>query len=79
MQEIYLVTIKQTGEQTAFGSLAAIYDTFTDKEIGVKLYKLWDKGVCRGKVYENNICIIKQLGFKRKSQKRRYANRRYGT
>jgi hypothetical protein len=52
----------QIGEsEFYFGSLAAIYDTFTDNDIGCKVRNLWNVGVARGVEYTGAKCRIKSI------------------
>lgn len=43
-----------------FGSLAAIYERFTSKEIGCKVSRLWAVKIMPGFPYEGSKCIISQ-------------------
>ncbi len=42
-----------------FGSLQAIYQEFTDAEIGCKIQNLYNFGIKPGKPFENKHCTIK--------------------
>lgn len=53
-----------------FGSLAAIYDTFTSDQVGIKLESLWSNADLDKGPYENKICVIKKDVVKRKQGNR---------
>jgi len=53
-----------------FHSLAAIYDTFTAKQIGCKVTRLWNIGVSNGIPYNGRRCrITKEQIFRKKQNK----------
>lgn len=52
-----------------FGSVAAIFDTFTPDELGVSLPTLWNHGLSHDRPYKNNRCAIYRGNIKRKRQK----------
>lgn len=54
-----------------FGSLAAIYDRFTPKEIGVSLARLYDINITPDKAYKNDKCIIRKGVLMRKKTNRK--------
>lgn len=41
-----------------FGSIAAIYETFTPEQLGVSKSRLWSYGITAEKPYKNKHCII---------------------
>lgn len=41
-----------------FSSLSAIYETFTDEQIGCKVSRLWNIKVSRGQPYVGRLCQI---------------------
>ena len=53
-----------------FGSLSAIYEVFTSKQIGCKVTRLWNVGVSDGNPYDGRRCritkepILKKRHFK---------------
>ena len=52
-----------------FGSVAAIFDTYTPDELGVSLPTLWNHGLSHDRPYINNKCRIYRGTIKRKKQK----------
>lgn len=71
--KIYLVKFNEPidGQNDfIFGSLAAIYDHFTDNDIGCKVERLWSIGVAKGKEYRSDRCSIKAQILMRKTTKR---------
>lgn len=55
-------------EDYFFTSLAAIYDVFTEKQIGCNKQALWSLGVAKGKVYRGDGVTIRKDYFTRKKQ-----------
>jgi hypothetical protein len=53
-----------------FGSLAAIYDTFTPEVIGCKVRNLWNVGVARGVEYRGAKCRITSIRVYHKQTER---------
>lgn len=51
-----------------FGSVAAIFDTFTPDELGVSLPTLWNYGLAPDRPYKNNRCAIYRGNINRKKQ-----------
>lgn len=51
-----------------FGSVAAIFDTFTPDELGVSLAALWNYGLAPDRPYINNKCRIYRGTISRKHQ-----------
>lgn len=51
-----------------FHSLAAIYDTFTDRQIGCKLSRLYNIGVSDGNAYRGRLCTITREPIMRKKR-----------
>ena len=51
-----------------FGSLAAIYETFTPEQVGCKVECLWNHGVVIGHPYSNKLCVVSREPFIRKAQ-----------
>ena len=54
-----------------FGSIAAIFDTFTPVELGVSKSRLWSYGITETKPYRNNNCIIYRGVIHRKKTNRK--------
>lgn len=53
-----------------FGSIAAIYGSFTADRLGISKGGLWNYRVTEERPYVNNQCIIRVGGCKRKSTHR---------
>ena len=51
-----------------FGSVAAIFDTFTPDDLGVSMTTLWNYGLAPDRPYKNNRCTIYRGNIKRKKQ-----------
>lgn len=51
-----------------FHSLAAIYDKFTDRQIGCKLSRLYNVGVSDGNAYRGRLCTITREPIMRKKR-----------
>lgn len=51
-----------------FGSVAAIFDTFTPDELGVSLPTLWNYGLAPDRPYKNYKCSIYRDSIHRKKQ-----------
>lgn len=51
-----------------FGSVAAIFDTFTPDELGVSMTTLWNYGLAPDRPYKNNKCSIYRNSVHRKKQ-----------
>ncbi len=51
-----------------FGSVAAVFDTFTPDELGVSLPTLWNYGLAPDRPYINNKCRIYRGKINRKKQ-----------
>lgn len=51
-----------------FGSVAAIFDTFTPDELGVSLPTLWNYGLAPDRPYKNEKCSIYRDNIHRKKQ-----------
>lgn len=51
-----------------FGSVAAIFDTFTPDELGVSLSGLWAYGLAPDRPYKNDHCAIYRDTIHRKKQ-----------
>ena len=61
----------ETGEtEFYFGSLAAIYDTFTPGVVGCNVRNLWNVGVARGVEYQGAKCRIKSIEITHKQTNR---------
>lgn len=57
-----------------FGSIAAIFDTFTPVDLGVSKYRLWSFGIRENKPYRNDKCIIYRGVIHRKKTNRKPTN-----
>jgi hypothetical protein len=55
-----------SGENHYFGSIAAIFDTFTPERLGVSKSRLWAFGIAPDKPYRNKHCTIRKGFIKRK-------------
>lgn len=53
-----------------FGSITAIFDRFTSKELGVSKSRLWSYGITESKPYKNKKCIIYKGTIQRKKTNR---------
>lgn len=53
-----------------FGSLAAIYETFTPYQIGCKVATLWKAGIEPGKEKKTSKCVVSRHEVLRKAQKK---------
>lgn len=61
---------KATGEEAFFGSIAAIYDVFTAKELRVSANRLYAVRVTKDKPYKNKVCTIsKEVVHRKKHSK----------
>ena len=69
-QTIYHLQFKESGESHYFGSLSAIYEIFTQEQLGVALTTLWGHGLTRVHPYENRKCIIRKGELHRKKGNR---------
>lgn len=58
-----------------FGSITAIFDTFTPVELGVSKSRLWAYGITETKPYKNNKCIIYRGTIHRKKTNRNNGKR----
>lgn len=52
-----------------FGSLSAIYDQFTPKQIGCKVERLWNYGIKQNKPYKNARCVVSRELMRRKTRR----------
>lgn len=60
----------KTGSDHYYGSIAAIFDEFTSKEIGRNQNSLYRFGITPKHPYEGKLCTITKNEFKRKKGKR---------
>ena len=51
-----------------FTSLSAIYDIFSDAQIGCKVTRLWNIGVSNGTPYNGKLCLITKEPLTTKAQ-----------
>ena len=51
-----------------FSSLSAIYETFTDEQVGCKVTRLWNLGVSQGNPYDGKLCQITREPLTSKTQ-----------
>ena len=58
-------------EHHYFGSISAIYESFTPDQIGVSLSRLWSYGIKPDKPYRNKICTIYRGEIRRKKGHRK--------
>lgn len=68
---LFHLNFKSTGKDHYFGSIAAIYDRFTAKDLGVGRTRLYDFDIEEDKPYSNKICTIKKSVLHRKPGNRR--------
>lgn len=54
-----------------FGSVAAIFDTFSPLKLGVSKSRLWAYGITESKPYKNKKCIIYRGVLHRKKTNRK--------
>lgn len=52
-----------------FGSLAAIYEKFTAKQIGCKVETLWNARITGDQPYSNRLCVVSRETVTRKAQR----------
>lgn len=52
-----------------FGSLAAIYDVFTEEQVGCKLETLWNANIEIGKPKSTKNCVVYKHSIVRKPNK----------
>lgn len=57
-----------------FGSLSAIYERFTSKDIGCKVTRLWALKITPGCPYEGSRCTVSQEIMYHKKTKRGISN-----
>lgn len=53
-----------------FGSLSAIYDTFTTNQIGCKVQRLWNCRITEANPYIGKKCTVTKEILKRKKQQK---------
>lgn len=63
---IFHLQFKATRNDHYFGSIAAIYEAFTAKDLGVSRSRLYDFGIDDARPYTNKICTIKKSLLHRK-------------
>ena len=68
---IYHVSFFEDDTNYYFGSITAIFDKFTNEEIGVTKTTLWSYGLAEDKPYMNKKCIIRKGTIHRTKTKRR--------
>lgn len=68
---LFHLRFKSTGIDHYFGSIAAIYDKFTAKDLGVGRTRLYDFDIEEDKPYSNKICTIKKSVLHRKPGNRK--------
>ena len=59
-KKVVHLTIKDGDRHSYYGSVACIYDHFTEEEIGIKYSSLRNYGISEDKPYENQKVIIRQ-------------------
>ena len=59
-----------------FTSLSAIYDIFSDEQIGCKVTRLWNIGVSNGTTYNGKLCLITKEPLTAKAQMNPSAGRK---
>lgn len=57
-----------------FGSIAAIFDTFTPERLGVSKSRLWSFGITPEHPYRNRICTVYRGEIQRKKGNRKNSN-----
>lgn len=63
-----------TDDNHYFGSIAAIFDTFTPEQLGVSKSRLWSYGIKFDKPYKNKIVTIYKNNINRKKGNRKIHN-----
>lgn len=58
-----------------FGSIAAIFDTFSPSELGVSKSRLWSYGITESKPYCNGKCVVYRGVIHRKKTNRNNGKR----
>ena len=58
-----------SGTEFYFGSLAAIYDWFSPKQIGCKVERLWNYGIKQNKPYKHARCVVSREVMRRKTRR----------
>lgn len=69
---IYRVSFREPVDDKTdyfFGSLSAIYDTFSVEQVGCKVSRLWNLKITPDKPYLGRKCSITKEPFNRKKQK----------
>lgn len=67
---IYVITFT-SGHTVAFGSVAAIFDTYTERQLGVSAKVLYASGITTGTDYLGDRCTIRKVPLIRKAQSKR--------
>lgn len=52
-----------------FFSLSAIYETFSPKQIGCRVSRLYNLGIAQGKKYQGRLCSISKEPITRKKRR----------
>ena len=62
MEKKYIteVTFVESGVSRLFSSVTAIFDYYTEDELGCSLQVLWAAQVSQGRVYRNHRVVIKK-------------------
>lgn len=67
-EKLIKVTIKKTGKEHFFGSYSAIYDKFTNEDIGAVLGTIWNTVRLTEGRFENDKVLIEKVGVTRKKR-----------
>lgn len=65
------LTIKDTGENSYYGSVSCIYDHYNESDIGIKYTSLRNYGITDTHPYENSKVIIRKGKLLTKDRKSR--------
>lgn len=68
-ETVFIVTFTSGGTHP-FGSIAAIFDMFSAKSLGVSQSRLYQVDIEDGKPYKNKVCTITKSTMHRKPGKR---------
>lgn len=62
--------VEYLGQHYHYGSIAAIYEDFTAKDMKVSAQRLYDFGITKDKPYRNKVCVIKRDKIRRKGRRK---------
>lgn len=67
-EKLIKVTFKETGEEHFFGSYSAIYEKFTNEDVGAVLGTIWNTVRLTDGKFENDKVLIEKVGITRKKR-----------